>query len=85
MWRPAASPNLYRSRQTSRTVQGAFEMNMGHETELFARELIRERLKEAERGRIARPAAIDRERGRPWRARLTRAIVRRLGRVAEAS
>lgn len=53
--------------------------------ELLVRELIRERMEEAARERLVRSAAIEREPGRPWRARLTHGIVRRLGRVAEAS
>jgi hypothetical protein len=70
---------------------GAVEMKMGYATELVAREWMRERLREAERERLARLAAPQRQRdtarkrGLPWHARLTLAIGRRLGRVAEAS
>ena len=64
---------------------------MGYATELVAREWIRQRLDEAERERLGRPAPTeeprDNDRGpdRPWRSRLTLAIGRRLGRAAGAS
>ncbi len=53
--------------------------------ELLARERIKERLQEAERERLARMVAATPKRGRPWRARMTLTLVRRLARVAEAS
>ena len=56
--------------------------------EVFAKEQVRERLKDAENRRLLREAAATRESepsgGLPWRAKFTLAI-RRLARATEAS
>jgi hypothetical protein len=53
--------------------------------EQLAKQRIDERLHEADRERMARTASTRPDGGRPWRERLTVALVRRLNRVAEAS
>jgi hypothetical protein len=58
------------------------------ERQLIVRQRMRERLQEAEHERMvrmARPKPVGRPDGRPWRARIAIAIVRRLARVAQAS
>jgi hypothetical protein len=53
--------------------------------EVFAEERRREALEEAEIRRLLRAAEPEPTRGRPWRARLALAVVRRLARVATAT
>jgi hypothetical protein len=56
----------------------------GYAMEILARQRTEERLREADRDRLAKVAATGRGRGRPWHAKLTHAIVRRQALMAEA-
>ncbi|HLO36642.1 MAG TPA: hypothetical protein VK194_11185 [Candidatus Deferrimicrobium sp.] len=58
---------------------------MSYETEVVARDRIRERLLEAERERMARPRKAARAAAAPRHARIGIALVRRLTRMAQAS
>lgn len=53
--------------------------------ELYAKERYRELLREAASERLIGTATVERAPARPWRARLTLAVVRRLTRVVGAA
>jgi hypothetical protein len=57
----------------------------GYATEFLAKERINERLREADRDRLARAVAGGSKHGRAWHARLSLAVARRRTPVAEAS
>jgi hypothetical protein len=58
---------------------------MNHEKHFVIKGQIQERMRDAERERLARSVAAKPKIDPPWHARLTLAVVRRLAGVAEAS
>lgn len=56
----------------------------GYTMELFARAVAQDRLHEAEEERLVRLSRQSRTSGRPWHARMTVAVTRRLIRLPEA-
>ncbi len=57
----------------------------GYAMEMLAKERMQDRLREADRDRLARAVATRRQRGRPWHSTLSLAITRRRIPLAEAS
>ncbi len=57
----------------------------GYAMELLGTERLQELRHEADGGRLMKTTAVERQPARPWRARLTLAVVRRLKRVGAAA